>query len=200
MVKVILGSFGAFPIIDNLISRKWLVVERNGVKFGPRGWVFNVHRVLLTLKWLRSFWGHSVHSDFRQPCISKMAGRRAKRSEIWASGCSTAQPSAPRAILQCWWADGMVSKNVKPWCGRENLSGSFSWCYLTETCPVLFSIYIYMKLEKFRSDKFRSSWQELFLTTDSICMWIIFFIPAPYIENKECIIKVWYSSLMILSG
>ncbi len=37
-------------------------------------------------KRLRSFWGHLVHSDFRQACISKMASHRAKRSEIWASG------------------------------------------------------------------------------------------------------------------
>ncbi len=37
MVKVILGSFGAFPIFDNRVSRKRLVVERNGEKFGPRG-------------------------------------------------------------------------------------------------------------------------------------------------------------------
>ena len=36
VVKVILGSFGAFPIFD-LISQKWLVVEQNGVKFGPQG-------------------------------------------------------------------------------------------------------------------------------------------------------------------
>ena len=28
------------------------------------GWVFSVYRVLLTLKWLRSFWGHWVHFRF----------------------------------------------------------------------------------------------------------------------------------------
>ncbi len=37
VVKVILGSLGAFPIFDKPVSRKWLVVERNGVKFGPLG-------------------------------------------------------------------------------------------------------------------------------------------------------------------
>ena len=58
------------------------------MKFGPRGWVFSVHRVLLKLKWLRSFWGHSVHFDFRKNCFSKTAGRRAKRSKIRASGVS----------------------------------------------------------------------------------------------------------------
>ncbi len=42
----------------------------------------------MPLQWLRSFWGHSVHSDFRKICISKMAGRRAKQREIWASWVS----------------------------------------------------------------------------------------------------------------
>ena len=37
VLNVILGSFGAFPIFDNLVSRKRLVVERNRVKFGLRG-------------------------------------------------------------------------------------------------------------------------------------------------------------------
>ncbi len=37
MVKVILRSFGAFLIFDNIVSQKWLVVERNRGKFGPRG-------------------------------------------------------------------------------------------------------------------------------------------------------------------
>ena len=35
-----LGPFGAFLIFANLIhvvSRKWLIVERNGPKFGPQG-------------------------------------------------------------------------------------------------------------------------------------------------------------------
>ncbi len=40
---------------------KRATVERNRVKFGPRGWVFSVHRVHLTLKCLRSFWGQSVY-------------------------------------------------------------------------------------------------------------------------------------------
>ncbi len=36
VLKVILGSLGAFPIFGNFVSRKRLVVEPNGVKFGPR--------------------------------------------------------------------------------------------------------------------------------------------------------------------
>ncbi len=35
--KFSLGSFGAFPIFDNFLSRKWLVVGGNGPKFGPHG-------------------------------------------------------------------------------------------------------------------------------------------------------------------
>ena len=34
---------------------KRATVERNRVKFGPRGWVFTVHRIFLTLQCLRSF-------------------------------------------------------------------------------------------------------------------------------------------------
>ncbi len=68
------------------LSGKRATVERNEVKFGPRGWVFSVRRVLLTLKRLKSFWGHWVHFDFRKTCILKTAVRRAKRSEIWAVG------------------------------------------------------------------------------------------------------------------
>ncbi len=37
VIKVILGSLGAFPIFEKPVSRKRLVVERNGVKFGPQG-------------------------------------------------------------------------------------------------------------------------------------------------------------------
>ncbi len=37
VVEVILGSFVAFPIFDNLVSRKHLVVERHEMKSGPRG-------------------------------------------------------------------------------------------------------------------------------------------------------------------
>ena len=35
--KFSLGSFGAFPFFDDLVSRKWLVVQQNGPKFGPVG-------------------------------------------------------------------------------------------------------------------------------------------------------------------
>ena len=69
------------------LSGKGAIMERNGVvKFGSQGLVFSVIRVLLTVKCLRSFWVIWCISDFRQPCISKMAGRMAKWSEIWALG------------------------------------------------------------------------------------------------------------------
>ena len=34
VIKVVLGSFGAFPIFEKPVSRKRLVIERNTVKFG----------------------------------------------------------------------------------------------------------------------------------------------------------------------
>ncbi len=37
VIKVILGSFGAFPTFEKPVSRKPLVIERNGVKFGLGG-------------------------------------------------------------------------------------------------------------------------------------------------------------------
>ncbi len=60
-----LGSFGAFLIFDDLVSQKRLVVERKGTKFGPLGQVYIIYRVLLTVKFSSSIWGHSVHSDFQ---------------------------------------------------------------------------------------------------------------------------------------
>ena len=43
--------------------------------------------VLLTLKWLRSFWGHWVHFDF-QKTVSGKGLVIELNSEIWASGVS----------------------------------------------------------------------------------------------------------------
>ncbi len=33
----IFWSFGAFPILDAVVSQKWLVIERNRPKFRPQG-------------------------------------------------------------------------------------------------------------------------------------------------------------------
>ena len=88
---LIFTNFGISPLYPmekpkTQLSGKRATVEWNRGRFGPRGRVFSAHRVPLTLQWFRSFWGHSVHSDFWQVCIWKIAGRRAKRIEIWASG------------------------------------------------------------------------------------------------------------------
>ena len=61
MVKVILWSLGAFPIFDNLVPWRWRVVERNGVQFGPQGWVFSVYRILVKLNDSGNSGGHSVY-------------------------------------------------------------------------------------------------------------------------------------------
>ena len=37
VIKAILWSFGAFPIFEKTVSRKRLVIERNGVKVGIGG-------------------------------------------------------------------------------------------------------------------------------------------------------------------
>ena len=53
MFKVILRSFGAlqtFQIFDHLISRKRLLIERNGPKFGLWGKVISMYKVNLTIK------------------------------------------------------------------------------------------------------------------------------------------------------
>ena len=62
-----LGLFGALPIFAHLVhvvSQKWLIVEQNGLKFGPQACVFIVYSVLLTVECSSSVWGHSVHFRF----------------------------------------------------------------------------------------------------------------------------------------
>ncbi len=59
--KVIRYIFDFFPIFNNLVSPKWLVVEQNGHKFGPRGYLLSLYGVPLAVKCSRLFWGHSVH-------------------------------------------------------------------------------------------------------------------------------------------
>ncbi len=53
MFKVILRSFGAFPIFptfSNIASQKRLVVEQNADIFWPLWYLFNAYGVLLTVK------------------------------------------------------------------------------------------------------------------------------------------------------
>ncbi len=73
VMKVILGSVGAFPIFDSLVSFKWLVVERNRVKFGPQGRVFSVYRILVKLNASGNSGGYSVYFRFSKTfsCASK---------------------------------------------------------------------------------------------------------------------------------
>ena len=50
----------------HVISRKGLIVERNGPKCGPQGEVFSVYRVLLTVKFkfsLESFGAFPIFVD-----------------------------------------------------------------------------------------------------------------------------------------
>ena len=60
MFKVSLKSVGTFPILNNPVPRKRMVLERNG--FGPRRYLFNIYRVLLKVKC-------QVHCEFIR-CIS----------------------------------------------------------------------------------------------------------------------------------
>ena len=43
------------------MSRKWVIVERNGRKFGSQSTTMHIHRVLLMPDSLSLVWGHSVH-------------------------------------------------------------------------------------------------------------------------------------------
>ncbi len=69
MLKVILRSFGAFPVFNNLVSWKRLVVERRWQLFVPLRTSYIVYRVLLTVNCSTSVWGHSGHFRFWQNYI-----------------------------------------------------------------------------------------------------------------------------------
>ncbi len=81
--KVILRSFGAL-VSKWPVSRKGLVVERNGPKFGNHEHWLYIYKVI---------WPCRVQGHFRViqctclkiSCISKRAGRRAKWTEIYES-------------------------------------------------------------------------------------------------------------------
>ncbi len=48
MLKVTLGSLGAFQIFENLVSRRQVIIHRNGT-FGHRTRVLSVYRILVKL-------------------------------------------------------------------------------------------------------------------------------------------------------
>ena len=65
---------------------KWLVVEWNWPKIGPREVVFSVYGVLLTIKCSMSHSGHLLDLWLLATLFVETAGHRTKRSEIWHSG------------------------------------------------------------------------------------------------------------------
>ena len=73
------GHWGAFRIFKKLVSRKWLVAERNRVIFGPHWWVFSVYRVLVKLNASSNSGPFGVFPIFNNPWIS-LAGLRAKHT------------------------------------------------------------------------------------------------------------------------
>ncbi len=77
-LMVIPVHFGAFPIFDKIVARKWFV-EWNGVKFAPRGEYSPHTGYFWQLSTLDHFEVFRCISDFRQPCILKTTGRSAKR-------------------------------------------------------------------------------------------------------------------------
>ena len=133
------------------------------MKFGPRGWVFSVYRILLTVKYLKvilgsfgcisEFWQHCISkrlviewnkenlglgrvgvyrvlltgvkvilciSNFQQTCISKIAGRRVKRSEFWALGLSIqcVQGLSTVKCLRPFWVIGWIFNNLVHVCWK----------------------------------------------------------------------------------
>ncbi len=70
-------------IIKCVISSQRLVVEQKGLKLE----VLSVYSVLFNVKFPKSVWGRPVYfrfSPFQQSYMLKTAGRREKRSTIWA--------------------------------------------------------------------------------------------------------------------
>ena len=68
------------------LSGKRATVEQNGSEIWSSVVSVQCIRVIFGVKRLRSFWDHSAHFRILTTLIPKTAGRRAQRSEIWASG------------------------------------------------------------------------------------------------------------------
>ena len=62
MVKVILGPFGAFPIFDKLSKMASRRAKQS--KIWPSGVSIQCIQGTLTVNWLRSLWGYSMHFRF----------------------------------------------------------------------------------------------------------------------------------------
>ncbi len=50
--------------MGKLESWKWLIVERNGVKFGTRGYQWNIYGITLTSQYSTLFWGNLAQVRF----------------------------------------------------------------------------------------------------------------------------------------
>ena len=104
---VISGSFGAFLIFNNLVSRKWLVLTETEWNLGLNEYsVHTAYRVLVKLNASGNSGVIRCISDFQQPCISKTAGLRAKHTP--KSVCYPVFMSSLSAILS--------SRSPKPLC------------------------------------------------------------------------------------
>ncbi len=111
VLKVILVEF---PIFDNLVSRQWLVVGRNWVKFGPQGWVFSVYMTHVKLNALGNSGVIRCISDSQQPCISKTVSLRAKHTHkslcypVLCGYCLTScQAERQSPWASCFWDRGL---------------------------------------------------------------------------------------------
>ncbi len=83
------------------------------MKFGPRGWVFSVYRVLVKL----NATGHSVYFWFQQPSISKTLGLRAKHT--------------PKSLCDCY---SVLCGHSLPSC-QAGLQIPRASCYLLRKDP-----------------------------------------------------------------
>ncbi len=84
------GHWVHFRFLTTLYLKNGFSISETEWNWKP-GWIFIVYRVLLRVKYFwkgRGGWDNSgviwCISDFKQPCISKIAGHRVKRGEIWA--------------------------------------------------------------------------------------------------------------------
>ncbi len=80
-----------FPHFQQFVSPKRMIVEQSRHQFGARRYLLNLYGVLLTIIFQNQSEINrdrciSDFPDFRQPCVSKKVGRRAKLAKIWASG------------------------------------------------------------------------------------------------------------------
>ncbi len=79
-------SFGAFLIFGNLVSKKLLVVQQNGLKFGTRTLVTNIWGTFDLVVFNEDHFVIIRCICLKRACNSKISGCRTKRTEILGSG------------------------------------------------------------------------------------------------------------------